>query len=76
MTFLVLKSYDGGRTWEAARRCADFAAAAHAAEALRSQHPMIRFRLDVETSPQPARRRARAKRSRQGRRNRSLLAHK
>ena len=73
MTFLVLKSYDGGRTWEAARRCADFASAAHAAEVLRSQHPMIRFRLDVETSPRQRKRRGRPTR---GRRNRSLLAHK
>ena len=57
MTFFVLKSYDGGRTWEQARRCADFATAATAAEALRSAHPMIRFRIDVE-APGRARRRS------------------
>ncbi|MFQ5926919.1 MAG: hypothetical protein ACE5MH_05745 [Terriglobia bacterium] len=56
MTFLVLKSYDGGRSWEPARRCDDFTSAAQAAEVMRSQHRMIRFRIDVETpAPRPGR---------------------
>jgi hypothetical protein len=48
VTFYVLKSYDGGKSWEVARRYADFASAAAAADRLRSEHPMMRFRLDVE----------------------------
>lgn len=66
MTFLVLKSYDGGRTWELEQRYGDFAAAAKAADGLRSQHPMIRFRLDVEA---PSRRTG-------SRRRKSSLARK
>ncbi len=57
MTFYVLKSYDGGKSWEVARRYADFASAAAAADQLRSEHPMLRFRLDVEPPTRPRRKR-------------------
>lgn len=53
--FVILKSYDGGRKWERERFCKDFSAAVHAAQALRTQNPAIRFRVDVE--PVVARRR-------------------
>lgn len=45
--FVVLKSYDGGKRWERERGCPDFSTAADAAQALRSAHPTIRFRVDV-----------------------------
>ena len=61
MTFYVLKSYDGGKSWEVARRYADFASAAAAADQLRSAHPMMRFRLDVEPPGRPIRARSRRK---------------
>lgn len=48
MVFLVLKSYDGGKRWERARKYNDFASAANAALDLGAQHPSIRFRVDVE----------------------------
>ena len=48
MEFVILKSYDGGRKWERARQFGDFATATDAAQALRAQHPSIRFRVDVE----------------------------
>jgi hypothetical protein len=58
--FLVVKSYDGGKNWEAARRCENFIAAAGAAQALRIEHPSIRFRVDVEAAGRRTRRSRRA----------------
>lgn len=46
-SFVIFKSYDGGKKWERERQCPDFATAAGAAQALRGQHPSIRFRVDV-----------------------------
>jgi hypothetical protein len=57
--FIVWKSYDGGKHWERARQCRDFASAAGLAEELRSQHPYLRFRVDVEAGAARTRRRAR-----------------
>jgi hypothetical protein len=45
--FVVMKSYDGGRNWEPARQCGDFVTATDLAQALRSEHPAIRTRVDV-----------------------------
>lgn len=50
MKFLVIKSYDGGKRWERDRECSDFGAAADAAQALRTAHPHIRFRVDAEAA--------------------------
>lgn len=54
MAFVILKSYDGGKSWERERRCPDFGAAADAAQTLRVQLRSIRFRVDVETAPRPS----------------------
>jgi len=48
--FVVMKSYDGGRNWEQARQCGDFVTAADLAQALRSEHPAVRTRVDVRAS--------------------------
>ncbi|MFQ5817611.1 MAG: hypothetical protein ACE5H2_06615 [Terriglobia bacterium] len=79
MNFFVLKSYDGGRTWEQARRCDDFTSAAQAAAGMRSQHPMIRFRIDVETprrAPRHAGHPARSRPANAAQRKRSSSARK
>lgn len=46
--FVIFKSYDGGKHWERERGCSNFSTAADTAQALRSQNPSIRFRVDVE----------------------------
>lgn len=51
--FVVLKSYDGGKHWERERQCGDFSSAAGLAQELRSQHPYLRFRVDVEAKGGP-----------------------
>lgn len=59
MDFVILKSYDGGKKWERERQCRDFATAADLAQALRTQHPSIRFRVKAEAAargPRKARR--------------------
>jgi hypothetical protein len=48
MSFVIWKSYDGGKHWERACQCPDFGSAAGAAQDLRTQHPGLRFRVDVE----------------------------
>lgn len=48
--FVVMKSYDGGKNWEQARQCRDFVTAADLAQALRSEHPSIRFKVDVRAA--------------------------
>ncbi len=49
MSFVVVKSYDGGKQWELAQEYNDFASASNAAQALGVKHPSIRFRVDVKT---------------------------
>jgi len=46
--FLVVKSYDGGRSWHRDQVFGDFVAAAEAARSLRTEHPYIRFRVEPE----------------------------
>ncbi len=48
--FVVMKSYDGGRNWEQARQCGDFVTAADLAQALRSEFPSMRTRVDVRAT--------------------------
>ena len=50
MDFVIFKSYDGGKKWERERECRDFMTAVDIAQALRVQHPSIRFRVDVEAA--------------------------
>lgn len=45
---MILKSYDGGKRWEAGPRYDDFGAAAGAAQSLRVEHPSIRFRVEAD----------------------------
>jgi hypothetical protein len=45
-----MKSYDGGRNWEPAQPCGDFATASDLAQALRSEHPAIRTRVDLRAT--------------------------
>ena len=44
--FVVMKSYDGGKNWEAGRECRDFVTATDLAQVLRTEHPSIRFRVE------------------------------
>ena len=62
MNFVVLKSYDGGKHWEQAHECPDFATAAGAAQDLRTQHPSLRFRVDVASVSSWRRKASRANR--------------
>ncbi len=60
MKFVVVKSYDGGKSWERERLCEDFGTAADTAQGLRTAHPYIRFRVQAvsgEGSVRRARRR-------------------
>ena len=45
MTFVVVKSYDGGKQWEGGPEYNDFASAASAAEALRTEDTPLRYRV-------------------------------
>lgn len=49
MSFVVLKSYDGGKRWVQGLEYNDFASAAKAALALGAQEPSIRYRVDVKS---------------------------
>jgi len=48
--FVVMKSYDGGKNWEAGRECRDFVTATDLAQVLRSEHPSIRFRVEARST--------------------------
>ena len=48
--FVVMKSYDGGKNWEAGRECRDFVTATDLAQVLRSEHPSIRFKVEVRSA--------------------------
>ncbi len=62
LTFVLLKSYDGGKHWERAGRYDDFVSATKAAMVMRGQNPALRVRLYVETMRQSAPKAARRKR--------------
>lgn len=47
MRFQVVKSYDGGKSWEPERLCGDFGSAADTAQSLRTAHPYLRFRVQA-----------------------------
>lgn len=47
MRFRVIKSYDGGKSWQADREFGDFGAAANAAQSLRTAHPYLRYRVEA-----------------------------
>lgn len=57
MKFLVIKSYDGGKSWQTDRECGDFGAAADAAQSLRTAHPYLRFRVQAAAEAGRVRRR-------------------
>jgi len=57
MKFLVIKSYDGGKSWQADREFGDFGAAADAAQSLRTAHPYLRFRVEAAEEARQGRRR-------------------
>lgn len=61
MKFVVVKSYDGGKSWERERLCEDFGTAADAAQSMRTAHPYIRFRVQAVAAGRSAPR-ARARR--------------
>jgi hypothetical protein len=45
--FRVIKSYDGGKSWQAEQEFGDFSTATDAAQSLRSAHPYLRFRVEA-----------------------------
>jgi hypothetical protein len=47
MRFRVVKSYDGGKSWQADREFGDFGSATDAAQCLRTAHPYLRFRVEA-----------------------------
>lgn len=47
MRFRVIKSYDGGKSWQADREYGDFGAATDAAQTLRTAHPYLRYRVEA-----------------------------
>lgn len=57
MKFLVIKSYDGGKSWQTDRECGDFGAAADAAQSLRTAHPYLRYRVEAAAEAGRGRRR-------------------
>ena len=48
--FVVMKSYDGGKNWEAGRECRDFVTATDLAQVLRTEHPSIRFKVEARST--------------------------
>jgi len=54
---MVIKSYDGGKSWQADREFGDFGTATDAAQSLRGVHPYLRFRVEAAAEKGQGRRR-------------------
>ena len=61
MTFVVFKSYDGGKRWEGGLEFSDFASAASAARTLNAQDSSIRYRVEAVPPRRPVRKVLRSK---------------